>query len=108
MVVGSPKSDLIGISDYTTLIELKHPNTEIFKKIKTSKSRANTWDFSNDFIEGISQCLGQKFAFDKTFAAKEFINSSDERLDKNKTKTIDPKTIFIIGNREKRISSRQD
>jgi hypothetical protein len=98
---GSPKSDLIGISDYTTLIELKHPNTEIFKKIKTSKSRANTWDFSNDFIEGISQCLGQKFAFDKTFAAKEFINSSDERLDKNKTKTIDPKTIFIIGNRRK-------
>lgn len=95
---GSPKSDLLGISHYTTLIELKHAATEIFKKVK-SKSRANTWDFSSDFIEGISQCLGQKFALDKTYTSKEFVNDANERLDKNKTKTIDPKTVFIIGNR---------
>lgn len=31
---GSPKSDLLGISDYTTLIELKHSETDIFKKKK--------------------------------------------------------------------------
>lgn len=97
---GSPQSDMIGISDYTTLIELKHANTKIFSINKTSKSRSNTWDFSQDFIEGISQCLGQKFSIEKSYERKEFINNSNKRLDKNKYKTLDPKTIFIIGNRK--------
>lgn len=98
---GSPKTDLLGISDYTTLIELKHSNTQIFKKEKTNKSRANTWDFSNDFIEGISQCLGQKSSIEKSFETKQFINKDGDRLDKNKILTIDPKTIFIIGCKKK-------
>ena len=97
----SPKIDILGISDYTTLIELKHSNTKIFSSIKTAKSRANTWDFSHDFIEGVSQCLGQKFSLDKSFETKVFLNDKNERLDKNKCKTIDPKTVFIIGNRKK-------
>lgn len=97
---GSPKSDLLGISNYTTLIELKHSNTKIFTLNKTSKSRTNTWDFSSDFIEGVSQCLGQKFSIEKSFEFKNFINESNQRLDKQKYKTLDPKTIFIIGNRK--------
>ena len=97
---GSPKSDMIGISDYTTLIELKHANAKIFTINKTSKSRSNTWDFTQDFIEGISQCLGQKFSIEKSYEHKDFINDSNQRLDKNKYKTLDPKTIFIIGNRK--------
>ena len=96
----SPKSDLLGLSDYTTLIELKHSNTKIFKENKSSKSRTNTWDFTEDFIEGISQCLGQKISFDKSYNLKEFVSEGDIRLDKTKHKTIDPKTIFIIGNRK--------
>lgn len=97
----SPQSDLLGVSDYTTLIELKHSNTKIFTDKKGKKSRANTWDFSNDFIEGISQCLGQKISFDKSFENKDFVNDSNIRLDKIKHRTIDPKTVFIIGNRKK-------
>lgn len=97
----SPKNDLLGISDYTTLIELKHSNTKIFTKTKSSKSRTNTWDFTIDFIEGISQCLGQKFSFDDSFKIKEFINDEKIRLDKTKHRTLDPKTVFIIGNRKK-------
>jgi antiviral defense system Shedu protein SduA len=96
---GSPKSDLLGVSDYTTLIELKHANTKIFKKDK-NKSRANTWDFSTDFIEGISQCLGQKFSLDKSYRTKDFVNDEGKLLDKNKTLTNDPKTVFIVGNRK--------
>lgn len=98
---GSPKTDLLGISDYTTLIELKHSETNIFKDTKTSKSRSNTWDFTADFIEGISQCLGQKFAFDKSYKTKNFVNENGERLDANKILTMDPKTIFIIGTRKR-------
>ena len=97
---GSPKSDMLGISDYTTLIELKHANTKIFTINKSSKSRSNTWDFSQDFIEGISQCLGQKFSIEKSYENKNFINDTNKRLDKNKYKTLDPKTVFIIGNRK--------
>lgn len=95
---GSPRTDLLGVSDYTTLIELKHSNTKIFKKEK-NKARANTWDFTSDFIEGVSQCLGQKFALDKSYKSKDYVNESGHILDKNQTLTIDPKTVFIIGNR---------
>lgn len=97
--VGSPKADLLGVSDFTTLIELKTAKTQIFKKEKT-KGRANTWDFTPDFIEGISQCLGQKFALDRSFLTKDFVNEQGKMLDKTTTLTIDPKTVFIIGNRK--------
>ena len=97
----SPKCDLLGISDYTVLVELKHSNTKIFTNSKSSKSRTNTWDFSNDFIEGVSQSLGQKFSLDKSFEQKEFVNDENIRLDKTKHRAIDPKTVFIIGNRKK-------
>ncbi len=96
---GSPKVDLLGVSDFTTLIELKHSKTPIFKKEKT-KGRANTWDFTPDFIEGVSQCLGQKFALERSYKTKDFINEQGILLDKNLTLTIDPKTVFIIGNRQ--------
>ena len=96
---GSPKTDLLGISDFTTLVELKHSETKIFKKEK-NKARANTWDFTSDFIEGVSQCLGQKFALDRSYKTKDFINEKGIMLDKNQTLTIDPKTVFIIGNRK--------
>lgn len=98
---GSPKTDLLGISDYTTLIELKHSETNIFKKEKTSKSRTNTWDFTSDFIEGVSQCLGQKFALDKNYKLKDFTNNDGELIDQSKIRTIDPKTVFIIGIRKR-------
>ncbi len=96
---GSPRTDLLGVSDYTTLIELKHSGTKIFKKEK-NKARANTWDFTSDFIEGISQCLGQKFALDRSYELKKYINESGNILDQNQTFTIDPKTVFIVGNRK--------
>ena len=96
----SPQGDILGISNFTTLIELKHPSTKIFKQQKTPKSRANTWDFTNDFIEGISQCLSQKNSLEKSYDSKVFVNDLNERLDREKHKTVDPNVVFIIGNRE--------
>jgi len=97
---GSPQTDLLGISNFTTLIELKHCGTNIFRKEK-NKGRANTWDFSSDFIEGLSQCLGQRVALEKHYTEKQFISQNGIRLDKHKTLTIDPKIVFIIGNRSR-------
>lgn len=103
---GSPRADLLGISDFTTLVELKHSNTDIFKTNK-SKGRANTWDFSTDFIEGVSQCLGQKFELEKIFDQKKFVDSEGIRLDKQQTHSLDPKSILIIGNKKKEFPINQ-
>lgn len=102
---GNPKVDLIPINDYTVLVELKTANTDIFKQKKTSKSRANTWDFSIELIEGISQCLAQKVAIDETYKSKDFINDDGKLIDKRAVRNQDVKSILIIGNKEKEFSS---
>jgi hypothetical protein len=96
----SPVTDILGVTDFTTLIELKHSSTNIFKVAK-SKGRANTWDFTSDFIEGISQCLGQKFELDKTFNSKDFLKEDGTRLDKSDIQSIDPKAIILLGNKKR-------
>ena len=111
----------MGLSNYTTLIELKTANTDIFKlrplkekdnkQTKNSHERANTWAFTPAFIEGISQCLGQKSALtDSYHSKKNFIKNNGKRVDTEIQRTLDPKTIFIIGNREKEFthSTRED
>lgn len=95
----SPITDFLGVTDFTTIIELKHSDTKIFKENR-SKARANTWDFTSDFIEGISQCLGQKFDLDKSFDHKEFVKGDNTRLDKSDIQSVDPKAILLIGNKK--------
>ncbi|NVO10115.1 MAG: DUF4263 domain-containing protein [Bacteroidales bacterium] len=93
---GSPKIDLIGISYFTTLIELKTSKTLIFKSEKTSKSRSNTWDFSNDFIEAYSQALAQKSELNDH---KKIIDENGNEIDNSIHRILDPKSVLIIGNR---------
>lgn len=94
--VGSPNVDLMGIRDYTTLIEIKTPKTKIFTETRAATARANTWSFSSDFIDGVSQALGQKFDWDKSHSGKELI-SNGTVVDQVLTRTVDPKSIFLIG-----------
>ena len=94
----SPIIDFVGLSEYTTLIESKHSNTKIFKQTK-SKGRAQTWDFTPDFIESVSQALAQKFDFEKYFDQKN-MKSNGVRIDKSKIISIDPKTVVLIGNKK--------
>ncbi len=97
---GNPKVDLMGIMDYTVLIELKTAETEIFTSAKTQKARTGTWSFTTDFIEGFSQCMAQKFAWDKESGGKNLVVDG-EILDPVQYRTIDPKTILIVGNKKK-------
>jgi hypothetical protein len=92
---GSPKVDLLGISYFTTLIELKTSKTLVFKKEK-SKSRANTWDFSSDFIEAYSQTLAQRTELND---GKNIIDNAGNIMDTQKHRILDPKSVLIIGNR---------
>lgn len=94
--IGSPEIDLIGISYFTTLIELKTSNTKIFTTNKKSKSRANTWDFSPDFIEAYSQILAQRT---ELLGYKDLVGESGEIVDRKIHRILDPKAILIIGNR---------
>ncbi|MEQ9309854.1 MAG: DUF4263 domain-containing protein [Balneolaceae bacterium] len=94
--VGNPEVDLLGISYFTTLIELKTSKTKIFKKEKSSKSRANTWDFSNDFIEAYSQTLSQRSEISEN---KVIVAEKGEIVDTKKNRILDPKAILIVGNR---------
>lgn len=100
---GSPKVDLLGVSDYTVLIELKTSNTPIFTQKKKETGRANTWSFSSDFIDGVSQCLGQKYDWEKNHNQKILVSESKDALDQHQTRTVDPKSVFLIGNKVKEI-----
>ena len=94
--VGSPEVDLLGISHFITLIELKTSKTKIFRSEKSSKSRANTWDFSNDFIEAYSQTLSQRSEISET---KNIEDEDGIIIDTKKHRILDPKAVLIIGNR---------
>lgn len=75
---------------------MKTSKTKIFKEHKTSVSRANTWDFSPEFIEAYSQTLAQRTEIN---SMKDFIDEDGFELDTKKHRIIDPKSILIIGNR---------
>ncbi|MDD3740505.1 MAG: DUF4263 domain-containing protein [Bacteroidales bacterium] len=94
--VGSPEVDLLGISYFTTLIELKTSKTKIFKEKKTTKSRANTWDFSEEFVEAYSQTLAQRSELTEY---KDFKDENGSLIDTKKNRILDPKAVLIIGNR---------
>ncbi len=99
----NPKVDLMGLSDYTVLVELKTPNTHIFTPSKTTNARAGTWSFTPEFIEGFSQCLAQKSAWDKESKGKDLIKEG-EVVSQERIRTVDPKTIYIVGNKRKEMA----
>lgn len=94
---GSPIADFLGMTNYVTLIELKTSDTQIFKQNKGDKARANTWEFSSDFIAGISQCLGQKTEFDEQYESKTIVGADGEMVSKSLIFNRDVKMVFIIG-----------
>ena len=102
---GSPEVDLLGLSYFTTLIELKTSKTKIFKDEKSSRSRSNTWDFSSDFIEAYSQVLAQRTEITDN---KEIITESGQIVDTKENRILDPKAILIIGNRNEEFPHIRD
>ena len=95
----NPKVDFLGINEYVTIIELKTCTVQFFKK-KKSKGRTNTWDFTVEFIEAVSQCLGQKHEFDSSWEHTELIGNDDCVVDKKKILGVDPLTILVFGNKK--------
>jgi hypothetical protein len=84
---------LVGDKNFTTLIELKKPNTPLFDN---DKNRSGSWRLSKELIFAVSQILEQK--------AEWQIKSQDKQYNKDreviKQRTFDPKVILIIGHTE--------
>lgn len=82
---------LIGDQKFTTFVELKKPDTPLFKDRNV---RSGTWALSTDLMEAKSQILEQK-ASGQIKIEKETIHDSDGH--EIKQNSYDSKVILIIG-----------
>jgi len=83
---------LMGANDFTVLVEMKVPNTPLFRG--NVKLRSRTWGLSKDLMDAVSQILVQKSEW--------LVNSQlgphfDEQGGIIKQSTIDPKAILVLG-----------
>jgi hypothetical protein len=86
---------LMSFTDYTVLVEIKKPDTPIFR---TSRGgRAGTWEFSPEFVSAFSQIIEQKAEW-LTFAqtGEHYSKAGDEV----RTRTRNAKSILVIGSRD--------
>jgi hypothetical protein len=81
--------------DYTVLVEIKRPDTEIFKLKSGSTARAGTWEFSPQFIGAVSQILEQKAEW-AAFAqhSENYNRKTGEEL---AARTRNAKAILVFG-----------
>jgi hypothetical protein len=92
---------LVGDNYYTTFVELKTPDTELFE---SGKNRSNSWSLSTKLIYAVSQILEQK-ASGQLKLEKDPFNQEGEKITQ---KAYDSKCILIIGNIKKEIEESAD
>lgn len=85
---------LLGCSRFTVLVEMKKPSSPLFGK---DKYRSGCWCLSEDLVHAVSQILEQKASW-QVKAEVNVSHNFDDKGDLIKQKTLDPKTILIIGN----------
>ncbi len=83
---------LLGDKKFTTFVEIKLPNTNIFGQ---SKNRSNSWCLSQDLIDAVSQILEQKASGKIKLETTEQHDSSGNKITQ---KPYNSKTVLIIGN----------
>jgi hypothetical protein len=105
MTVGSGGTDnqnkptvdfLMNFSDYTVLVEIKKPDTAIFRPSRGGG--AGTWEFSSEFTGAISQIVEQKAEWSAAAQTGEHYDKSGDK--KLIARTRNAKSILVIGSRE--------
>ena len=83
---------LAGTLDYTVLIELKKPSTELFD---STQNRSNSWKLSSKLFLAVSQILEYKAShqIEWEYNQKHFNTYGD----KISQKALDPEAVLIIG-----------
>jgi len=92
---------LLGSTDFTVLVELKRPDTNLFEK---EINRARSWKLSKELFESVSQILAQKAYWEKKSEKRNYTGKGEFISQK----TVDPKCILIIGSREKFTGSARE
>lgn len=89
---GESLDTLAGNTDYTVLVELKKPSTELFEN---TQNRSNSWRLSSNLFHAVSQVLEYKASHlvEWQDESKKF-NDKDEKISQ---KALDPKTVLVIG-----------
>jgi hypothetical protein len=95
---------LIGDNYFTTFVELKTPETELFLNKANGQNRSGTWCLSSKLIYAVSQILEQKAAGQMKLESEPY-NCQEEKITQ---KGYDSKCILIIGNLETEIEKSQD
>lgn len=99
-----PLVDFLGtFSDYTVLVEIKRPDTNIFKS--TKGGRSGTWEFSSEFVGAVSQIVQQKAEWLSFAQSKDHWNKDGEKLE---AKTRNAKSVLIIGTRNEFMGEDRD
>lgn len=105
MTVGSGGTDnqnrpvidfLMGFTDYTVLVEIKRPDTPIFRERRGG--RAGTWEFSSEFSSAVSQIIEQKAEWLSFAQSGEHYNKSGTEMLTARTRNA--KSILVIGSRD--------
>lgn len=87
---------LMNFTDYTVLVEIKKPDTPIFR---TSRGgRAGTWEFSPEFMSAVSQIIEQKAEWLSYAQTGEHHNKSGTEVLMARTRNA--KSILVIGSRD--------
>jgi hypothetical protein len=92
---------LIGDNHYTTFVELKTPDTELFTNVK---NRSNSWCLSSNLTYAVSQILEQKAS--GQIKLEGIIHDSLGEIISQKS--YDSKCVLIIGNLENEIKKTDD
>jgi hypothetical protein len=87
---------LMSFTDYTVLVEIKKPDTPIFKASRGG--RAGTWEFSPDFMSAVSQIIEQKAEWSSFAQTGEHFNKAG--TDVLSARTRNAKSILVIGSRD--------
>lgn len=83
---------LLGDKRFTTFVEIKLPQTPLFKK---NPNRSNSWKLSSDLIEAYSQILEQKASgMLKIEGTNKLYDSADNEI---KQSSYDSKTVLLVG-----------
>ncbi len=94
-----PKVDFLNeFNDFTVLVELKTPKTRLFQR---SKNRSGAWKLGTDLLDAFSQVLEQKAEWQ--IRGDRGNNKNKDGSKKLNKQTRDPKTILVIGNKERQI-----
>ena len=82
--------------DYTVLVEIKKPNTPIFKSSRGGRS--GTWEFSSDFIGAVSQIVEQKAEWLAYAQNGDHYNHAG--TEKLRARTRNAKALLVIGSQK--------